>query len=54
VSTSMTVPPRILDNKSAEDRASFYVSSFEKLDDADDHGGDSDGNDEVPATHSLC
>ena len=38
---------KYLDKKSAEDGASFYVSSFEKLDD-DDHGGDSDGDDEVP------
>ena len=38
---------KYLDRKSAEDGPSFYVSSFEKLDD-DDHGGDSDGDDEVP------
>ena len=38
---------KYLDKKSAEDGASFYGSSFEKLDD-DDHGGDSDGDDEVP------
>ena len=36
-----------MDKKSAEDGASFYVSLFEKLYD-DDHGVDSDGDDEVP------
>ncbi len=44
----VTKPTKSLDTKFAEKNgALFHVSSFEKLND-DDHGGDPDGDDEVP------